>query len=184
MGKKKRKKNRTPHRKRKQNSEDNVASVCEQDARKTCGNESTIYYECGFKAILKRAFSSECKTKSTLSTFLVLVFKKKSLWRDKFFYLTRAMTFSRVKAHILGILIYYSIYSLNTFTKIIYLHEVYLLFKFINYLNFSKWILNPCLYFMNYFNYTISCFICFIIPRLLMISFIWSIFPLKLIKQI
>jgi len=33
-----------------------VASVCEQDARKTCGNESTIYYECGFKAILKRAF--------------------------------------------------------------------------------------------------------------------------------
>lgn len=158
--------------------------MCEQDARKTCGNESTIYYECGFKAILKRAFSSECKTKSTLSTFLVLVFKKKSLWRDKFFYLTRAMTFSRVKAHVLGILIYYSIYSLNTFTKIIYLHEVYLLFKFINYLNFSKWILNPCLYFMNYFNYTISCFICFIIPRLLMISFIWSIFPLKLIKQI
>ena len=72
--KKKRKKNRTPHRKRKQNSEDNVASVCEQDARKTCGNESTINYECGFKAILKRAFSSECKTKSTRSTFLVLVF--------------------------------------------------------------------------------------------------------------
>ena len=84
--KKKRKKNRTPHRKRKQNSEDNVASVCEQDARKTCGNESTIYYECGFKAILKRAFSSECKTKSTRSTFLVLVFKKKSLWRDKFLF--------------------------------------------------------------------------------------------------
>ena len=84
LGKKKRKKNRTPHRKRKQNSEDNVASVCEQDARKTCGNESTIYYECGFKAILKRAFSSECKTKSTRSTFLVLVLKKKSLWRDKF----------------------------------------------------------------------------------------------------
>ena len=86
VGQKKEKKNRTPHRKRKQNSEDNVASVCEQDARKTCGNESTIYYECGFKAILKRAFSSECKTKSTLSTFLVLVFKKKSLWRDKFLF--------------------------------------------------------------------------------------------------
>lgn len=86
VGQKKKKKNRTPHRKRKQNSEDNVASVCEQDARKTCGNESTIYYECGFKAILKRAFSSECKTKSTRSTFLVLVFKKKSLWRDKFLF--------------------------------------------------------------------------------------------------
>ena len=86
--------------------------------------------------------------------------------------------------HVLGILVYYSIYSLNIFSKIIYLHEVYLLFKFINYLNFSKWILNPCLYIMNYFNYTVSCFICFIIPRLLTISFIWSIFPLKLIKQI
>ena len=94
------------------------------------------------------------------------------------------MTFSRVKAHVLEILIYYVIYLLNTFTKIIYLHEVYLLFKFINYLNFSKWILNPCLYIMNYFNCTIWCFICFIISRLLTISFIWSIFPLKLIKQI
>ena len=157
--------------------------MCEQDARKTCGNESTIYYECGFKAILKRAFSSECKTKSTRSTFLVLVFKKRASGEINF-YLTRVMTFSRVKAHVLRILIYYSIYSLNTFTKIIYLHEVYLLFKFINYLNFSKWILNPCLYIMNYFNCTISCFICFIIPRLFMISFIWSMFPLKLIKQI
>ena len=86
MAKKKKKTERPTEKGNKTRRTMYVASVCEQDARKTCGNESTIYYECGFKAILKRAFSSECKTKSTLSTFLVLVLKKKSLWRDKFLF--------------------------------------------------------------------------------------------------